>query len=365
MNRLRRSQLSRQLLMQYGITLIGFVVVCVILFFSAAYLYSRYSFQSYDFIYILAQLYARYFLFFNALIFLIGWVIITYYFISKPLHYLDEVVHAAQQLTKQPNEPVNLSHELRGTEDELNLLRIQAIRSAAAAKDAEQRKHDLIVYLAHDLKTPLTSIIGYLTLLQDEPHLSQEMRARYTGIALSKAERLEDLINEFFEITRFNLASLQLELERTNLSRMLDQILSEFTPILAEKELQWLSAIEPNVELVCDPNKLERVFDNLLRNAINYAYAKSTISVQMHQQEQQVAIVIRNQGKTIPADKLEKIFEQFFRLDASRSAATGGAGLGLAISKEIVELHQGSIKAESAEESITFTVLLPLTVRKS
>lgn len=365
MNRLRRSQLSRQLLMQYGITLIGFVVVCVILFFSAAYLYSQYSFQSYDFIYILAQLYARYFLFFNALIFLIGWVIITYYFISKPLHYLDEVVHAAQQLTKQPNEPVNLSSELRGTEDELNQLRIQAIRNAVAAKDAEQRKHDLIVYLAHDLKTPLTSIIGYLTLLQDEPHLSQEMRARYTGIALSKAERLEDLINEFFEITRFNLASLQLELERTNLSRMLDQILSEFTPILAEKELQWLAAIEPNVELVCDPNKLERVFDNLLRNAINYAYAKTAVSVQMHQQEQQVAIVISNQGKTIPADKLEKIFEQFFRLDASRSAATGGAGLGLAISKEIVELHQGSIKAESAEESITFMVLLPLTVRKS
>lgn len=328
-------------------------------------MYSRYSFQSYDFIYILAHIYAEYFFFFNALIFLIGWVIITYYFISKPLHYLDEVVHAAQQITKLPNEPITLSDVLKNTQDELNAVRTQAIRSSAAAKEAERRKHDLIVYLAHDLKTPLTSIIGYLTLLHDEPQLSPQLQERYTQIALGKAERLEDLINEFFEITRFNLASLTVELERTNLSRMLEQIISEFNPILAEKELQWLAELAPDVELLCDPDKLERVFDNLIRNAVNYAYPNTAISLRMYKQEDQAVIEIRNQGKTIPADKLEQIFEQFFRLDSSRSSATGGAGLGLAISKEIIELHQGTIKAESADESITFTVLLPLTVRKS
>ena len=93
-----------------------------------------------------------------------------------------------------------------------------------------------MVYLAHDLKTPLTSVIGYLTLLRDEPQLSPELRARYTGIALDKAERLEELINEFFEITRFNLSHLELEKQPVDLCRMLQPVVSEFAPMLGERE---------------------------------------------------------------------------------------------------------------------------------
>ena len=232
------------------------------------------------------------------------------------------------------------------------------------AKEAEQRKNDLIVYLAHDLKTPLTSVIGYLTLLQDEPQISADLRARYTGIALDKALRLEDLVNEFFDITRFNLTALTLELERIDLTRMLSQIVSEFTPILAEKGLFWQTDLVPGVELVCDPDKLERVLDNLIRNAINYSYENSAISLAMSAQAESVQIVVKNHGRTIPPDKLGRIFEQFFRLDSSRSSSTGGAGLGLAISKEIVELHHGTIHAASENESIAFTVRLPLDCQK-
>ena len=292
---------------------------------------------------------------------LIGWIVITLRFMTRPLRYLDELVDASEKLANPGEEPIRLSRAMKSVEDELNLVREGALRNAMLEKEAEQRKNDLIVYLAHDLKTPLTSVIGYLTLLRDEPQISEEMRSRYTGIALDKAERLEDLINEFFDITRFNLTNIQLEPERVNISRMLEQIGFEFHPILAEKNLKLETEIKPNVEILCDPDKLARVFDNLLRNAVNYSYAGTTIYLSMDYEpiKDEVKICVENHGKTISPDKLDRIFEQFFRLDSSRRSSTGGSGLGLAIAKEIVELHHGTITAESENESIRFTVVLP------
>ncbi len=281
------------------------------------------------------------------------------YFLSKPYGYLDALVKAAEQLVKLSEDPIRLPGAMRQVEDELNLVREQALRSAMLAKEAEQRKNDLIVYLAHDLKTPLTSVIGYLTLLKDEPQISGGVRERYTGIALDKAQRLEDLINEFFDITRFNLTALTLEPELVNLSRMLEQIVSEFEPILAEKELVWQTQVAPDVKISCDADKIQRVFDNLIRNAVNYSYEKTQITLTMELLEKTVRICVKNHGRTIPPEKLSHIFEQFFRVDASRASATGGAGLGLAIAKEIVNLHGGTIRAESEHERIAFTVELP------
>lgn len=281
-------------------------------------------------------------------------------YLNSFVKYFKEINRGIDALVTENTGDVILPQELAVTERKINSIKHTLEKRKSEAQLAEQRKNDLIVYLAHDLKTPLTSIIGYLTLLQEEPQISQELRCRYTNIALEKAERLEELINEFFDITRFNLTALTLEKERIYLSRMLEQLASEFCPILAERELKWKLEIAPDITLVGDVDKLARAFDNLIRNAASYSYAGTEISLYAQIEENQVKIMLKNQGKTIPQDKLEHIFEQFYRVDASRSSVTGGAGLGLAIAKEIIELHGGTITAASANENTIFIVTLPI-----
>ena len=359
-----KSQLTRRIIAQYFLSLFVFIAAVISLTLLAWRLAATITWQSYDPIYIILDWIREYIVLIIGFICFIGWTVITYYFMSKPLQYLDHIVEASEQLAASKETPIILPNPMKNVQDELNQFRDQALRNAVLAKEAEQRKNDLIVYLAHDLKTPLTSIIGYLSLLQEEPQISQELRAKYTGIALEKAERLEYLINEFFDITRFNLTALTLEPEQTNLSRMLEQITSEFDPILAEKKLYWRKTLPPNIGILCDRDKMERVFDNLIRNAIHYSYPGTAITVSLKQLDRQVKLQIQNHGKTISAEKLKHIFDQFFRIDTSRSSSTGGAGLGLAISKEIVELHGGRIQAESINETITFKVYLPTDCQK-
>lgn len=291
---------------------------------------------------------------------LIEFIVIFIHYWSKPLKYLEEIVEATEQIYNSQDEYIELSKELGEVEHKLNQLRINLKENERIAKEAEQRKNDLLVYLAHDLKTPLTSVIGYLSLLRDEEEISKPLREKYIGISLEKAERLEDLINEFFEITRFNLSTLTLELSSVNLTRMLQQIVFEFEPILSQKELKVNLKIEFDLDVRLDVGKMERVFDNLLKNAINYSFSEGMIDIDVCRLEDTIEIVFLNHGNTIPEEKLERIFEQFYRLDTSRDTSSGGAGLGLAISKEIVELHGGTIKAKSYDEIIEFIVRIPL-----
>lgn len=295
----------------------------------------------------------------SIVVLLSGWLILTYRCIYRALSDLDALVTASAQLVQQPEQAVELPDDLKTVQTELNLVREQTLRSAVLAREAEQRKNDLLVYLAHDLKTPLTSVLGYLTLLRDEPQIYTELRARYTNIALNKAERLEELVNEFFEIARFNLTTVTLERQPIHLSRMLEQLTYEFLPILAEKQLRWDLQLTAELTIVGDVAKLERVFDNLIRNAVHYSYADSAIFLSLQERDKGVQLQITNQGRTIPPEKLARIFEQFFRLDAARSSSTGGAGLGLAIAKELVELHGGTISAQSSDDTVTFTLWLP------
>ena len=222
------------------------------------------------------------------------------------------------------------------------------------------RKNDLITYLAHDLKTPLTSVIGYLSLLDEAPDMPPEQTAKYVRITLDKALRLERLTNEFFEITRYNLHQIVLEKENIDLSFMLLQMTDEFYPILKEHGNRVNLKIRDNLTIYGDSEKLARVFNNILKNAIAYSDAGTEIQIWTEEYDNGVRIYFRDQGKTIPAQRLETIFEKFFRLDDARTTNTGGAGLGLAIAKEIVTLHGGTITADSADRMTTFTVFLPV-----
>lgn len=296
---------------------------------------------------------------FFIIVFLCGWLFITLIFAVRMLIYLKHVVQAMEQLAMHSDNPIIMPASMKTIQDELNRVLEKSKRNEQLAKEAEKRKNDLIVYLAHDLKTPLTSVIGYLSLLAEEPSLPIKQRSRYTGIALEKAERLEGLINEFFDITRFNLSVMVIERQRVNLSVMMNQFTSEFLTVMEEKELVWELNIKDNVFITVDIDKMERVFDNLIRNAINYSYNKSAIKLELYEFDREIRIIVCNHGSTIAPEKISHIFEQFFRLDSSRTSSTGGAGLGLAITKEIVELHGGTITARSSNELICFTIILP------
>lgn len=353
--------MSRRIWIQYILSLIAWAVAVLILAVLAWTICREITWFGNELLYPIVHWAAEYVVFLYGIVTMVGWLVISYIFISMPLRYLDDLVAAAGELAHPKEDAITLPPAMECVEAQLNLVREQALRDAQTAKIAEQRKNDLIVYLAHDLKTPLTSVIGYLTLLRDEPQISPEIRTKYTGIALEKAERLEDLINEFFEITRFNLSHLELEKQPVDLTRMLQQIISEFQPMLQDQNLTCQLNLPLKLEYNCDPDKLARVFDNLLRNACHYSLHGSAIRITGTVESGTVVLTFVNSGRTIPPEKLKRIFDQFFRLDTSRATRTGGAGLGLAIAKEIVELHGGTITAHSADNQVAFTIRLPFT----
>lgn len=247
------------------------------------------------------------------------------------------------------------------SEIEIQLIKIKAIsqKHQQLVETEMQKKNDLITYLAHDLKTPLASIIGYLSLLDEAPDMPVEQKAKYIGVALNKAYRLEELINEFFEITRFNLQSIILNKGKIKLAFMLSQMVDEFYPMLTPQGKQAIVNVPEDLILVGDADKIARVFNNILKNAIAYSYENSVIDISADKKEGNICITFTNQGDPIPLQKLEIIFEKFYRLDAARSTNTGGAGVGLAIAKEIVTAHGGTIIAESNLEHTIFTVRFP------
>lgn len=283
----------------------------------------------------------------------------AYRSISRAQKYFNLIYENSEKVLSSDEEIDTLPNDLKDIEVRLKDIKYSVFRNEKLAKEAEQRKNDLVVYLAHDLKTPLTSVIGYLSLLEECPELPVELRAKYTSIALDKAYRLEQLINEFFDITRFNLQSITLEKNRIDLNMMLTQMLEEFYPALAEKKLSPRTELEAGIRIIGDADKLARVFDNLLRNAVSYSYPDTEVYIISRTDGDFAEVVFRNKGDEIPQQKLESIFEKFFRVDASRSTMTGGAGLGLAIAKQIVELHGGTISAASSTEYTEFTVRLP------
>ncbi|MGN1165634.1 MAG: sensor histidine kinase [Lachnospiraceae bacterium] len=300
-------------------------------------------------------------IFFMIVGFLLLFALFFYVALSKMTKYLDQVGDGIENIISDSNEPVHLITELKPIEIRLNEIKATIRRQELESVESEQKKNDLVLFLAHDLKTPLTSVVAYLTMLDAHPDMNPEEREKYIHIALEKSQRLGDLINEFFDITRFNLQNIELEPVDINLSLMLEQLADELYGVLQEKHLECEVDVEENLEVYGDPDKLARVFDNILRNAIAYCYENTKIFIAAKMKGKDIEIIFTNEGDKIPGNMLQTIFEKFYRVDGSRSksSGTGGAGLGLAIAKEIVELHGGRVMAKSDDLKTQFIVTLP------
>lgn len=254
---------------------------------------------------------------------------------------------------------IHLPSEMAATERKLYSVKAELKQRTLEAQLAEQRKNELVMYLAHDIRTPLTSVIGYLNLLAEAPDMPTDQKAKYVNITLNKAYRLEKMINEFFEITRYNLQQINITKETIDLYYMLVQLTDELSPLLSANGNTTVLNADENLTVSGDPEKLARVFNNVLRNAAAYSFSNSEIVISAEENDNSVIISFTNKGKTVPKEKLAVIFEKFYRMDEARTSNTGGAGLGLAIAKEIVTLHGGTITADSDNNTVTFTITLP------
>ena len=278
----------------------------------------------------------------NIAFFWIAAILILFFLLLRMIlnwftNYFDAINRGIDGLLSDDGD-ISLPPEMSATERKLNEVRSELHKRAVDAQLAEQRKNDLVMYLAHDIRTPLTSVIGYLSLLSEAPDMPAEQRTRYVGITLDKAYRLEKMIN---------------------LCYMLVQLTDEFSPLLMEHGNTAVLDADEDLTVCGDPDRLARVFQNILKNAAAYSDPGTEIRITAWESDDSVVIVFRNHGRTIPREKLSSLFEKFYRLDEARASVTGGAGLGLAIAKEIVTLHGGTIAAESSDGIVEFTVTLP------
>lgn len=226
-------------------------------------------------------------------------------------------------------------------------------------RESERTKNELITNVAHDLRTPLTSIIGYLELLSGPTNLPPEMKKKYLDITYTKAKRLEKLIEDLFGFTKLNYGKVSMRVSKVDIVKLLSQLLEEFYPNFMDKNLAYeLQSNVPAKIISADGNLLARLFDNLINNAIKYGAEGKKILVKIQASETIVTVSVTNYGYVIPREELPLLFEKFYRVEQSRSTNTGGTGLGLAIAKNIVDMHGGTIGVTSDLEGTVFTVKL-------
>lgn len=296
---------------------------------------------------------------------LIGIVIfsVTFLLLSRrSLEYIGKLAAAVQNISEGD---LNTEIEVMG-DDEFSMIAANLNRMEAdirelmdKERESERTKNELITNVAHDLRTPLTSIIGYLELLSKGVPLTPDMQQKYIDIVYTKAKRLEKLIEDLFGFTKMNYGKISMNVGKVDIVKLLGQLLEEFYPSFADKDLTYeLVSNVPAQVIAADGNLLARLFDNLINNAIKYGADGKKVVVKVFAEEEIVTVSVTNFGYVIPPDELPLIFNKFYRVEQSRSTVTGGTGLGLAIAKSIVDMHGGTIAVSSDLNGTAFTVKL-------
>lgn len=282
---------------------------------------------------------------------------------KKSMDYITKLSTAIQNISEGD---LNTTVEVVGDDEfsamaaNLNKMVEDIRRLMDKEREAERTKNELITNIAHDLRTPLTSIIGYLELLSaPTSNMSPEMEKKYINITYTKAKRLEKLIEDLFGFTKLNYGKVSMKVTKVDIVKLLSQLLEEFYPNFMDKDLAYeLQSNVPAKMINADGNLLARLFDNLINNAIKYGAEGKRIVVKIHATESIVTVSVTNYGYVIPKEELPLLFEKFYRVEQSRSSNTGGTGLGLAIARNIVDMHGGTIGVTSDLNGTVFTVRL-------
>jgi signal transduction histidine kinase len=280
------------------------------------------------------------------------------------VRYLKQITDAVSRISGgdlDRHVPVESDDELGTLASHINQMAAQLKKSMEEERLAVQAKNELITNVSHDLRTPLTSIIGYLRLIEEDRYKDEVELRYYTNIAYEKSRRLERMVNDLFEYTKISYGENVLKRSDINLNELIGQLAADFSPQLADADMEIrLSFQQEKVIIAADGDMLMRALENLLSNAIKYGKHGRHIDVDVQLTSDSVHIRIINYGQSIPSSDLPQIFDRFYRVEKSRSEETGGSGIGLAIVKSIIELHQGSIAVSSTERQTVFEVTLPL-----
>lgn len=284
------------------------------------------------------------------------------FYLQRYYRYIAEITEGINRIAGGDFEskiPVRYKDELSSVADTVNRLSVSIQKMIEMQKENEKSKNDLITSVAHDLKTPLTSIIGYLDLVRLGKVADENTKEKYVGIAYNKAKRLQNLIEDLFAYTQLSFGTVTLRNSELDMVKFLEQIAEEFYPIFNDYNLEYTFHTGVAKAVVYgDGDMLERVFANLYGNAVKYGKDGEKVKASLEEKEDTFEIRITNYGQLIPKEEIEHIFERFYRVDSSRSGETGGTGLGLAIARNIVVMHGGSITATSNVGGTTFTVTL-------
>lgn len=293
-------------------------------------------------------------------VWVVWWRLRRRYHLYQMNHIIGELHYIAQGHLDH-----RIPFRLKGSEQHVissvNALVDSAVKSMDDERKIEKSKDELITNVSHDLRTPLTSIIGYLGLIEDKQYQSEEDILKYTHTAYEKAKQMKNLVEDLFEYTKVQQHGAPVNIMRIDLNQLLEQLTASFELEGQHRGIEISSKVVPNPLMIeADPEKLGRVFNNLVANAFKYGNGASYIRVDARQRADQVEVTVANDGTPIPAQSLDHLFERFYRAEASRSRATGGTGLGLAIVKSIVDLHHGTVTVTSDENETAFVVTLPL-----
>ncbi|WP_330365064.1 sensor histidine kinase [Oribacterium sp. NK2B42] len=284
----------------------------------------------------------------------------------KTARDIETIANAVQQISEGDlTTKLDVTGEGELTEIAENISRMEKdIRDLIEKeRNSEQSKTDLITNVAHDLRTPLTSIIGYLELLRKNNSISPEMRQKYLDIAYNKSERLQKLIEELFGFTKLSYGKVNLNITEVDIVKLLAQLLEESYPNFAKNGLSYDYVSNTGSQIIeADGDLLARLFDNLINNAIKYGKEGKRVKVNLRADREIVTIKIVNYGYVIPEKELPLIFDRFYRTDHSRTTQNGpgGTGLGLAIVKNITDMHHGAVSVSSDLSGTVFTVKLKI-----